>query len=83
MKMFLVEGIVYRKYFGQDEDRLEDTRIVMAVNEVDAGAKYENWWIAKTEPYTVYYYANKERVHLLKRPPHHSRYDKEIYGVIE
>jgi len=57
MKLFLVEGTLFRTYFGEDQERIEDTRLVMAVNEVDAGAKYENWWIAKTDLYNVSYYA--------------------------
>jgi len=44
MKIFLVEGIVFRTYFDEAEERVDDTRLVMAADETAAKIKYEKWW---------------------------------------
>jgi len=46
MKLFLVEGVVFRYYPDQanSEDRVDDTRLVMAADETAAKIKYEKWW---------------------------------------
>jgi len=63
MKLFLVEGVVFRWYDGEDQERLEDTRLVMAEDETAAKLKYEKWWEDKSEDQTVSYctYANQAK----------------------
>ena len=64
MKLFLVEGVVFRTYFDEAEERerLTDTRLVMADDETFAKIKYEKWWEDQSEDQTVSYYACALRV---------------------
>jgi hypothetical protein len=57
MKLFLVEGVVFRMYYDQAEDRIDDTRLVMAESEINAMCKYEKWWKGQSEDQAVSYYA--------------------------
>ena len=57
MKLFLVEGVVFRTYFDEAEERIDDTRLVMAEDETFAKRKYEKWWEDQSEDQTVIYYA--------------------------
>jgi len=57
VKIFLVEGVVFRTYYDQAEERIEDTRLVMAEDETTARLKYENWWEDQSENQAVSYYA--------------------------
>ena len=57
MKLFLVEGVVFRTYFDEAEERIEDTRLVMAEDETAAKLKYEKWWEDQSEDQAVSYYA--------------------------
>lgn len=57
MKMFLVEGIVFRTYDDEDQERIDDTRLVMAESEINAIRKYEKWWDEQSEDQVVSYYA--------------------------
>jgi len=57
MKLFLVEGVVFRTYFDEAEERIDDTRLVMAENETAAKLKYENWWEDQSEDQAISYYA--------------------------
>jgi hypothetical protein len=61
--MFLVEGVVFRTYFDEDQERIEDTRLVMAKDETAAKRKYEKWWEDQSEDQTVSYcaYANQAK----------------------
>lgn len=63
MKLFLVEGIVLRTYFDEDQERLEDTRLVMAEDEFTAKRKYEKWWEDQYEEEIVSFcaYANQAK----------------------
>jgi len=63
MKLFLVDGIVFRWYDGQDQERIEDTRLVMAEGETAAKRKYEKWWEDQCEDQVVSYcaYANQAK----------------------
>jgi hypothetical protein len=63
MKLFLVEGVVFRWYDGEDQERLQDTRLVMAEDETAAKRKYEKWWEDQSEDQTVSYcaYANQAK----------------------
>jgi len=63
MKLFLVEGVVFRWYDGQDQERIEDTRLVMAEGETSAKRKYEKWWEDQYEEEIVSYcaYANQAK----------------------
>jgi hypothetical protein len=57
VKIYLVEGVVFRTYFDEAEERIDDTRLVMAEDETFAKIKYEKWWEDKFEDQTVSYYA--------------------------
>ena len=57
MKLFLVEGVVFRTYFDKAEERIDDTRLVMAESEINAMCKYEKWWKSQSEDQAVSYYA--------------------------
>ena len=57
MKLFLVEGVVFRTYFDEAEERIDDTRLVMAVDETFAKIKYEKWWEDQSEDQAVSYCA--------------------------
>jgi hypothetical protein len=67
MKMFLVQGVVFRWYDGEDQERIEATRLVMAEDETAAKLKYEKWWEVQFEDQVVSYYA----------------YAMQVKGVIE
>ena len=67
MKLFLVEGVVFRTYFDEAEERIDDTRLVMAEDETAAKLKYEKWWEVQFEDQVVSYYA----------------YAMQVKGVIE
>ena len=41
MKLFLVEGVVFRTYYDKAEERIDDTRLVIAEDETAAECKYE------------------------------------------
>ena len=62
MKLFFVEGVVFRTYFDEAEERIDDTRLVMAESEINAMRKYEKWWEDQFENQTVSYYAYAMRV---------------------
>jgi hypothetical protein len=62
MKLFLVEGVVFRTYFDEAEERIDDTRLVMAADETFAKLKYENWWEDQSEDQAVSYYAHAMQV---------------------
>jgi hypothetical protein len=57
MKLFLVEGVVFRTYFDKAEERIDDTRLVMAEDGYTAKLKYENWWEDQSEDQAISYYA--------------------------
>jgi hypothetical protein len=57
MKMFLVEGVVFRTYDDEAEERIDDTRLVMAESEINAMRKYEKWWEDQSADQVVSYYA--------------------------
>jgi hypothetical protein len=57
MKLFLVEGVVFRTYFDKAEERIDDTRLVMAESEINAIRKYEKWWEDQSEDQAISYYA--------------------------
>ena len=57
MKMFLVEGVVFRTYDDEDQERIDDTRLVMAESEINAMRKYEKWWEDQSADQVVSYYA--------------------------
>lgn len=57
MKLFLVEGVVFRTYFDEAEERIDDTRLVMAESEINAMRKYEKWWEDQSADQVVSYYA--------------------------
>jgi len=63
MKLFLVDGVVLRTYFGEEQERLTDTRLVMAEDEFAAKRKYENWWDEQYEEEIVSFcaYANQAK----------------------
>ena len=58
MKIFLVEGVVFRTYYDQAEERIDDTRLVMAEDETAAKLKYEKWWEDQSVDQAVSYYAH-------------------------
>ena len=62
MKLFLVEGVVFRTYFDEAEERIDDTRLVMAEDETFAKIKYEKWYDDQSEDQTVSYYAHAIQV---------------------
>ena len=63
MKLFLVDGVVLRTYYGEGQERLTDTRLVMAEDEFAAKRKYENWWDEQYEEEIVSFcaYANQAK----------------------
>lgn len=63
MKLFLVDGVVLRTYYGEEQERLTDTRLVMAEDEFAAKRKYENWWDEQYEEEIVSFcaYANQAK----------------------
>ena len=63
MKLFLVDGVVFRWYDGEDQERFEDTRLVMADDDITAKRKYENWWEDQYEEQVVSFcaYANQAK----------------------
>lgn len=62
LEMFLVEGVVFRTYDDEDQERIEDTRLVMAKSEINAIRKYEKWWEDQSEDQVVSYCAYAVRV---------------------
>lgn len=57
MEYFLVRGTVYKTPYMGDEEIFDDIRLVKAETTEEAQQKYEDYWLAQTSEYSVYYYA--------------------------
>jgi len=62
MELFLVKGTVYKTTYMGDVWQFDDLRLVRAESAGEAERKWEAWWEAKTDEYSVYYRASGEAI---------------------
>ena len=57
MNIYLVNGHVNRTEYGGEDQSFDEIRLVKANNPREAELKYEAYWEAQTDLYSVYYHA--------------------------